>query len=97
MKSHAFHPEAAEEYVQAIEFYAAINPELGRGLFEEIERLIGDVRRQPERFFRFNPPAQRALSRRFPYSLVFINQPDRIWIVAVMHAKRHPGYWKKRL
>jgi hypothetical protein len=36
-------------------------------------------------------------SREFPYSVVYLEQPDRVWIVAVMHAKRQPGYWHNRL
>lgn len=97
MKPHAFHPEASQEYTQAAEYYAAIAPELGGRFFDEIERLIDQVRRQPERFLRVSPPARRALARKFPYSVVYLDQPDRVWIVAIMHAKRRPGYWRKRL
>lgn len=97
MKPHIFHPEAGEEYAHAVECYAEILPELGSRFHDEIERLIREVCRQPERFLRFSPPAQRALARKFPYSVVYLNQPDRIWIVAVMHAKRRPGYWRERL
>ena len=97
MKPHAFHPEASQEYTQAAEYYAAIAPELGGRFYDEIERLIGQVRRQPERFLRVSPSARRALARKFPYSVVYLDEPDRVWIVAVMHAKRRPGYWRKRL
>lgn len=97
MKPHSFHPEAAEEYAQAVGYYAAISPNLADRLNNEIERLIREIRRQPERFFRFSPPARRALSREFPCSVVYLDQPDRIWIVAVMHAKRRPDYWRERL
>ena len=47
MKPHAFHPEASQEYTQAAERYAGIAPELGGRFYDEIERLIGQVRRQP--------------------------------------------------
>ena len=97
MKRHAFHPEAVEEYVHAVEYYATISPSLGRRFFEEMERLIKKVCENPKRYFGFSPPARRALARRFPYSLVFVNLPDRIWIVAVAHSKRQPGYWRQRL
>ena len=97
MKPHVFHPEAGEEYAQAVSYYAAISSKLGDRFHDEIERLIHEVRRQPGRFFRFSPPARRALARKFPYTLVFLDQPDRIWIVAVMHNKRRPGYWLERL
>jgi toxin ParE1/3/4 len=97
VKPHIFHPDAGEEYARAVEYYADIVPELGNRFHDEIECLILEVRRQPERFFRFSPPAQRALAHKFPYSVVYLNQPDRVWIVAVIHAKRLPGYWRERL
>ena len=97
MKPHIFHPGAGEEYAQAVAYYADISLKLGERFNVEIERLILEVRRQPGRFFRFSPPARRALARKFPYILVFLDQPDRIWIVAVMHTKRRPGYWRERL
>ena len=25
------------------------------------------------------------------------SQPDRVWVVAMMHFKRRPGYWQQRL
>jgi hypothetical protein len=55
------------------------------------------VCQQPDRFRRFSPPARRALARKFPYSVVYLDQPDRVWIVALMHAKRRPGYWRERV
>jgi plasmid stabilization system protein ParE len=97
VKPHIFHPDSGEEYARAVEYYADILPELGSRFHDEIERLIREVRRQPGRFLRFSPPAQRALARKFPYSVVYLEQPDRVWIVAVMHAKRRPGYWRERL
>ena len=97
MKRAVFHPEAGPEYLEAIEYHAAISVELGGRFDSEIQRLVGEVTQDPQRFFRFHPPVQRALSPEFPYSVVYLEQPVRVWIVAVMHAKRRPGYWKKRL
>jgi toxin ParE1/3/4 len=97
VKPYAFHPEAGGEYTQAAEYYAAIAPELGGSFYDEIERLIAQVRRQPGRFLLFSPPARRVLARKFPYSVLYLDEPDRVWIVAVMHAKRQPGCWRERL
>jgi hypothetical protein len=33
---------------------------------------------------------------RFPYLVPYREEPSRIFVVAVAHAKRRPGYWKKR-
>ena len=97
MKPHTFHPEAAEEYAEAARYYAAIDPELGGRFYDEIERLIEEVRKHPERFWQFDPPVRRQLSTVFPYAVLYLDQPDRVWIVAVMHCKRQPGYWRQRL
>jgi toxin ParE1/3/4 len=97
VKPYTFHPQASEEYTQAAAYYEAVAPELGGRFYDEIEQLIAEVRRQPDRFFRFSPPARRALARKFPYPVVYLDESDRVWIVAVMHAKRRPGYWRERL
>jgi plasmid stabilization system protein ParE len=94
---HAIHPAADAEFAEAVRYYAEINPPLGVRFYREIEQLIQAACDQPDRFLRFSPPARRALSREFPYSVVYLAQPDRVWIVAVMHMKRKPGYWRERL
>ena len=35
--------------------------------------------------------------RKFPYWLVFIEKPHRIYLIAVMHSSRRPSYWRRRL
>ncbi|HTV41789.1 MAG TPA: type II toxin-antitoxin system RelE/ParE family toxin [Candidatus Sulfotelmatobacter sp.] len=94
---HAIHPEADAEFAQAVRYYAGIDPKLGLRFYNEIERVITAACKHPDRFFRFSPPARRVHARKFPYSVVYLDQPDRVWIVAVMHVKRRPGYWRARL
>lgn len=94
---HAIHPEADAEFAEAVRYYTKIDPQLGVRFYKEIERVILAACRHPDRYFRFSPPARRALARKFPYSVVYLDEPDRVWIVAVMHAKRRPDYWRARL
>jgi toxin ParE1/3/4 len=74
-----------------------VSPDLGQRFDAEIRRLVVEISHDPQRFFRFHPPVQRARSPKFPYSVVYLDEPDRVWIVAVMHARRRPGYWTNRL
>lgn len=97
MKPHIFHSSADEEYVQAVQYYADISLELGHRFYDEMERLIREARAHPERCWQFDPPARRHLSGDFPYAIVFLEKPEIIWIVAVMHMKRRPGYWRGRV
>ena len=97
MKPHVFHHEADAEYTAAARYYAGIDSELGGRFFDEIESLILEVRKSPERFWMFDPPAQRHLSTVFPYSVIYLDKPDCISIVAVMHGHQRPGYWHDRM
>lgn len=97
MKSHTFHPEADEEYADAATHYANIAPELGGRFYDEIERLISEACAAPHRFRRIDGDVRRHLAGDFPYALLYIAEPDRVWIVAVMPLKRDPDYWKQRL
>jgi len=55
-------------------------------------RLIQNVCRQPDRFRVFDPSARRHFSDVFPYAVISLDQPEKVWIVAVMHFKRKPGF-----
>ena len=98
MKPHAFHPEADEEYAEAAAYYAEQGgPDLGGRFYDEIERVIAEIAAAPHRFRRYDPPARRNLARDFPFAVVYLDEPDRVWILAVMPLRRHPDYWKHRL
>jgi plasmid stabilization system protein ParE len=36
------------------------------------------------------------LFKRFPYYLIYRERDGAVEVVAVMHARRHPGYWHHR-
>jgi plasmid stabilization system protein ParE len=40
--------------------------------------------------------ARRVRTKRFPYAVVFIEQPKAIRVVAIMHERLRPGYWQER-
>ena len=40
---------------------------------------------------------KRVHLERFPFSLIFIELPDRIRILAVAHNRRKPFYWRDRV
>jgi len=82
LKPYVFHPEAEQEYSEAARYYAHIHAELGGRYSDEIERLILDVSRRPDRFRVFDPPARRHFSDVFPYAVIYLDQPERVWIVA---------------
>jgi plasmid stabilization system protein ParE len=91
------HPEADEEFAGAVFYYSQISPDLGVRFYREMERLFREICADPKRFRKFDPPARRLFGRDFPYAVIYLEKPDHLWIVAVMHMKRRPGYWRGRL
>jgi len=91
------HPIADAELAEAVSYYTTIDPMLGQRFYLEMKRLIHEVSTHPRTFRQFDPPARRHFSPSFPYGVIYLEQADHLWIVAVMHLKRNPGYWKPRL
>lgn len=97
MKPFAFHQEAGAEFMEALQHYAGISPELGNRYYDEIHRLIAEACQSPGTFRFIRKPARRHFTHDFPYGIIYVGQSDNIWILAVMHLHRKPGYWTHRL
>lgn len=97
MKPHIFLPEADSEYTSAVTYYANIDLELGGRFYDEIERLICDITSYPEMFRLWSAPVRRHFSDNFPYAVLYVDKPDCILIIAIMHMSRNPDYWKSRI
>lgn len=92
-----FHSEAREEYLGAVSRYEAEVPGLGSRFVAEFERCTVLLLEAPQ----IGSPMGRKLRRyvlddHFPFSIVYAILSDTLFVVAVAHAARHPGYWKRR-
>ena len=98
MKKHAiFHPEAEQEFVAAVAYYADKADGLGERFYQEIRRVAAEIEAAPRRHGPWRHGTRRHLARRFPYAVIYAERVDRLLLVAVAHCKRHPDYWRERL
>jgi toxin ParE1/3/4 len=35
--------------------------------------------------------------RNFPFSILYVPLQRKIWVIAIAHGSRHPGFWMERL
>ena len=91
-----FHPAAEAELVAAAEFYDAHSPGLGLDFILEIQRSTRALVTYPRIGRKFSKRLRRMLVRRFPYGLLYQSEADQIFVVAVAHVRRRPGYWRRR-
>lgn len=96
MKS-AMHPEAREELLAAIDYYSDAEPGLGMAFYTEVESAMALIESYPNLWPEIGGGVRRCLVHRFPFAILYSKESDCIFIYAIMHAKREPGYWRNRL
>lgn len=98
MKSMVLHHEAETELREALKYYNRQRPGLGSELRQEFEAAASRACRNPLHYAATGSSGARFCPfHRFPYSLVYIDLDDHIWIVAVAHHRRRPRYWQERI
>jgi len=95
MHTIVFHTDAAEE-MQAAAYYAARARGLGDEFLDEIEQGLHRIQQFPRLWPIYEGEYRRYLLQRFPYGLIYRIDPEKIFIIAVAHLHRQPGYWKNR-
>jgi plasmid stabilization system protein ParE len=89
-------PEAEIEMTEAFDWYEDRVPGLGSEFLLCIDAVFCAIQRTPQQYPRVHKTARRALSRRFPYEIIFVEDNERIVVLSVFHAKRNPKRWRER-
>jgi toxin ParE1/3/4 len=92
-----FHLEALEEYQEAVLYYAERDEALALRFTDAVEDTIRQILEAPLSWRVLDDDVRRCLTRHFPYGVLYTVEADFILIVAVMHGRREPGYWKRRI
>lgn len=90
-----FHPLAVAEGEDAAAWYAERDPRVAARFVEELEGAFALIVEAPDRWSVFFD-MRRVLLSRFPYVVLYRDEPSRILVVAIAHARRRPGYWQGR-
>jgi toxin ParE1/3/4 len=93
----SFHPEADEDFQHAIETYQAESVELGLRFYRSVLAAVARIEAHPRAWPRLRGEVRKCLVEDFPYKLLYVIEPDRLHVVAVMHGKRKPDYWSERV
>jgi len=97
MKRFRFHREASEDFRNAIRWYREHSPKAATEFRRAVSDVFQHIVQAPQRWPEYLYGTRRFVLHRFPFSIVYLDDPDVLSIVAVAHSKRKPGYWKQRL
>ena len=89
--------EAQDEFDHAFDWYEAQQPGLGADFADRVQETLDQIAINPHTHESVLEDVRRAVVRRFPYCVYYRVERARVLVLAIMHAKRNPTRWKKRL
>ena len=91
MRRVEFGPGVDDDIEAATEWYAAERLQLGVAFLDQVDAAMGRIRTLPGQFPFVRKSIQRAMLRRFPYGVFFVEvSDDTIRVIAVLHLHRDP-------
>jgi plasmid stabilization system protein ParE len=96
MKSVRVHFEAEQELLEHEAWYRQRSEVAAQGFLLELEHAIAAVRESPERWPVGRRGEHRYVFPRYPFILLYRIGSNEIFVTAVAHQSRRPGYWHQR-
>ena len=96
MKRISFHEDAEAELIEAARYYEERASGLGFAFLEDVDKAVSAVSDHPLSCQLVGREVRHKLLTRFPYSLLYVIEPNHIRVLAIAHHKRRPGYWHHR-
>jgi toxin ParE1/3/4 len=90
-------PEAERDAEEAAFWYDLQRPNLGDRFTQELRQLFDRIAEYPLQFPRLDPTIRRGHLQHFPYSVYFAAEEETVVVIAVLHQRRHPDTWKRRV
>ena len=91
-----WHPEIQGEIDEGVDYYFEKQPGVEDEFIDSLEAAVRKLLKDPTFSREFDPPYRRVVANRFPYQIIYRVGEDILWILAVRHQSRRPGYWKDR-
>lgn len=102
MKPLVLDNEASDEYRHALETYAADSIAVANRFAERVDEAMERIATEPHVWPLTSGVSEHLRVRkfridRFPYSVLFVELPSEVRVLAFAHGKRKPGYWLRRV
>lgn len=88
--------EAQQDLETAVDYYNEESPGLGYEFADEFYHTIDRIADNPDAWHPISKRTRRCLTHRFPFAVIYQKRETILLILAVMHLRRHPDFWKGR-
>jgi toxin ParE1/3/4 len=90
------HPSARTELADAAAYYDQQAPGLGERFLRRAEEATSFIEEYPEGAPIIESAIRGKAVPRFPYTVLYSIEEGVIFVLAISHHKRRPGYWRSR-
>jgi plasmid stabilization system protein ParE len=90
-------PEAERDITDAYDWYEEQRSGLGERFLASVAESLEQIARAPKANPIVERNVRRKLLRTFPYSVLYRDSDDTLFVVACFHGKRDPAVWRRRL
>jgi hypothetical protein len=91
-----FHPSAQAELDASAGFYESRLEGLGIRFLTAVEETTERIVTWPDAGSPLGGGFRKRLVPGFPFSIVYRSTEERVFVVAIAHQHRRPGYWRGR-
>ena len=89
-------PLAELDIKESVFFYTEKEAGLEKKYLEILNQAFQVIASNPLSFPLIRKTIRKFVVRDFPFNVYYIVDEDHIFIIAVFHNKRNPGFWKSR-
>jgi plasmid stabilization system protein ParE len=90
-----FHPDAEQEYLASLAWYKERSEDAALDFENQFHKAVSAIAEAPDRWPVYLTNFRRYVVRQFPFSIVYRSLDNEVFVLAVAHAHRRPGYWRK--
>jgi plasmid stabilization system protein ParE len=91
-----YHPHARAELIEAAQYYEQRVEGLGLRFLMATDLAAKAIKQNPSRPVADSKGRRKWRIERFPYYFIYRLKQEEVFVLAVAHASRKPGYWALR-
>jgi plasmid stabilization system protein ParE len=96
MKSVEFLPGARRDFDESFDWYRERSDGAAARFSDSVDEALIRIATDPEQCAAIDSRHRECLLARFPFRIVYRIELEQVVVVAIAHASRRPGYWKRR-
>ena len=90
-------PEAKAELLDIFQWYQEQRDGLGYDFKLCVDEVFSKIQRHPLTHKKVYRDVRRIVTKRFPFGIFYTFENNKITVLAVLHARRDPSKWKRRI